>query len=105
MAKTHIRKDDKVIVLAGADKGKTGKVLKVLRDEDRVVVEGVHVVSKSTKPSAQNPQGGIVKQEASIHISNVSLIDPKSGKATRIRVEREGKNVKRISKKSGEEIK
>ncbi len=105
MAKTHIRKDDTVIVLAGADKGKTGKVLKVLRDEDRVVVEGVHVVSKSTKPSAQNPQGGIVKQEASIHISNVSLIDPKSGKATRIRVEREGKNVKRISKKSGEEIK
>lgn len=105
MAKTHIRKDDTVIVLAGADKGKTGKVLKVLRDEDRVLVEGVHVVSKSTKPSAQNPQGGIVKQEASIHISNVSLIDPKSGKATRIRVEREGKNVKRISKKSGEEIK
>ena len=103
MAKTHIRKDDKVIVLAGSDKGKTGKVLKVLRDEDRVVVEGV--VSKSTKPNAQNPQGGIIKQEAPIHISNVSLIDPKSGKATRIRVEHEGKNVKRISKKSGEEIK
>lgn len=105
MAKTHIRKDDKVIVLAGSDKGKTGKVLRVLRDEDRVVVEGVHVVSKSMKPNAQNPQGGIVKQEAPIHISNVSLIDPKSGKATRIRVEHEGKNVKRISKKSGEEIK
>ncbi len=105
MAKIHIRKDDKVIVLTGSDKGKTGKVLKVLRDEDRVLVEGVHVVSKSTKPNAKNPQGGIIKQEAPIHISNVSLIDPKSGKATRIRVEHEGKNVKRISKKSGEEIK
>ena len=105
MAKTHIRKDDKVIVLAGSDKGKTGKVLKVLRDEDRVVVEGVHVVSKSTKPNAQNPQGGIIKQEAPIHISNVSLIDPKSGKATRVAIKHEGKNVVRIAKKSGEEIK
>ena len=105
MAKFHIKKDDQVIVLAGADKGKTGKVLKVLRDEERVIVEGIRMVSKSTKPSAKNPQGGIIKQEAPIHISNVSLIDPKSGKATRIRIEREGKNVKRIAKKSGEEIK
>ena len=105
MAKFHIKKDDQVIVLAGADKGKTGKVLKVLRDKERVIVEGIHMVSKSTKPSAKNPQGGIIKQEAPIHISNVSLIDPKSGKATRIRIEREGKNVKRIAKKSGEEIK
>ena len=105
MAKFHIKKDDQVIVLAGADKGKTGKVLKVLRDKERVIVEGIHMVSKSTKPSAANPQGGIIKQEAPIHISNVSLIDPKSGKATRIRIEREGKNVKRIAKKSGEEIK
>ena len=105
MAKFHIKKDDQVIVLAGADKGKTGKVLKVLRDEERVIVEGIHMVSKSTKPSAAHPQGGIVKQEAPIHISNVSLIDPKSGKATRIRIERDGKTVKRIAKKSGEEIK
>lgn len=105
MAKFHIKKDDRVIVLAGADKGKTGKVLKVLRSEERVIVEGVHMVSKNTKPSAKNPQGGIIKQEAPIHISNVSLIDPKSGKATRIRIEREGKTVKRIAKKSGEEIK
>ena len=105
MAKFHIKKDDQVIVLAGADKGKTGKVLKVLRDKERVIVEGIHMVSKSTKPSAANPQGGIIKQEAPIHISNVSLIDPKSGKATRIRIERDGKNVKRIAKKSGEEIK
>ena len=105
MAKFHIKQDDQVIVLAGADKGKTGKVLKVLRDKERVIVEGIHMVSKSTKPSAANPQGGIIKQEAPIHISNVSLIDPKSGKATRIRIEREGKTVKRIAKKSGEEIK
>ena len=76
MSKLHIRKDDKVVVLAGSDKGKTGKVLKVLVSKNRAIVEGVNLVSKSTKPSAKNPQGGIVKQEASIHISNLSLIDP-----------------------------
>ena len=105
MGKLHIRKDDQVIVLAGKDKGKTGKVLKVIVDKERAIVEGVNIVSKSTKPSAQNPQGGIVKQEAPIHISNLSLIDPKSGKATRITIKHEGKNVIRIAKKSGEEIK
>ncbi len=93
------------MVLAGRDKGKTGKVLKVLVKENRAIVEGVNMVSKSTKPSAKNPQGGIVKQEASIHISNISLIDPKSQKATRVRLVHEGKNVKRIAIKSGEEIK
>ena len=105
MSKLHIKKDDTVIVLAGKDKGKTGKVQKVLVEDQRVIVEGVNMVSKSTKPSAKNPQGGIVKQEAPIHVSNVSLIDPKSGKATRIAIKREGKNVVRIAKKSGEEIK
>ena len=105
MAKFHIKKDDQVIVLAGSDKGRSGKVLKVLVDKERVLVEGINMVSKSTKPSAANPQGGIVKQEAPIHISNVSLIDPKSCKPTRIKVEREGKTVKRIAKKSGEVIK
>ena len=106
MSKLHIKKNDTVVVLAGQDKGKTGKVLKVLVDENRALVEGVNMVSKSTKPSAQNPQGGIVKQEAPIHISNLSLIDPKSGKATRvgIKVTEDGKKV-RIAKKSGEEIK
>ena len=106
MSKLHIKKDDNVIVIAGADKGKTGKVLKVLVEKNRALVEGVNMVSKSTKPSAQNPQGGIVKQEAPIHISNLSLIDPKSGKATRvgIKVTEDGKKV-RIAKKSGEEIK
>ena len=99
MSKLHIKKDDTVIVIAGADKGKTGKVLKVLVEENRAIVEGVHMVSKSTKPSAKNPQGGIVKQEAPIHISNLSLIDPKSGKATRVAIKHEGKNVVRIAKK------
>ncbi len=105
MSKLHIKKDDTVIVLAGADKGKSGKVLKVLVSENRAIVEGVNMVSKSTKPSAKNPQGGIVKQEAPIHVSNLSLIDPKSGKPTRIAIKREGKKVTRIAKKSGEEIK
>ena len=105
MSKLHIKKDDTVIVLAGKDKGKTGKVLKVFLDENRAIVEGLNMVSKSAKPSAKNPQGGIVKLEAPIHVSNLSLIDPKSGKATRISVKHDGKNVVRVAKKSGEEIK
>ena len=106
MGKLHIKKNDTVVVLAGEDKGKTGKVLKVLVEKNRALVEGVNMVSKSTKPSAKNPQGGIVKQEAPIHISNLSLVDPKTGKATRvgIKVTEDGKKV-RIAKKSGEEIK
>ena len=106
MSKLHIKKDDTVIVLAGEDKGKTGKVLKVLVEKNRAIVEGVNIVSKSAKPSAKNPQGGIVKMEAPIHISNLSLIDPKSGQATRVDIKKtdDGKNV-RIAKKSGEEIK
>ena len=105
MAKFHIKRDDQVIVLAGSDKGRSGKVLKVLVDKERVLVDGINLVSKSTKPTAANPQGGIVKQEAPIHISNVSLIDPKRGQPTRIRIRREGKTVTRIAKKSGEVIK
>ena len=105
MSKLHIKKGDKVIVLAGKDKGKKGNVQKVLVEDQRVILEGINMVSKSTKPSAKNPQGGIVKQEAPIHVSNVSLIDPKSGKATRVSIKHEGKNVVRIAKKSGEEIK
>ena len=105
MSKLHIKKGDTVIVLAGSAKGKSGKVLKVLVSESRAIVEGLNMVSKSTKPSAKNPQGGIIKQEAPIHISNLSLIDPKSGKPTRIAIKRGGKAVTRIAKKSGEEIK
>lgn len=105
MSKLHIRKGDTVFVLAGRDKGRTGKVLKVLVSDNRAIVEGVNIVSKSAKPSAKNPQGGIIKQEASIHISNLSLIDPKSGKPTRVSIKHDGKNLVRIAKKSGEEIK
>ena len=105
MSKLHIKKDDTVIVLTGRDKGKKGKVQKVLVKEERAIVEGINMVSKSQKPSAKNPQGGIVKQEAPIHISNLSLIDPKSGKATRVSIKHEGKNVIRVAKKSEEEIK
>ena len=105
MSKLHIRKGDEVIILTGKDKGQKGKVLKVFVKEEKALVEGANMVSKSTKPSAKHPQGGIIKQEAPIHISNLSLIDPKSGKATRVSIKHEGKNVIRIAKKSGEEIK
>ena len=105
MIKLHIRKGDEVIVLTGKNKGQKGKVLKVFVKEEKAIVDGVNMVSKSMKPSAKNPQGGIVKQEAPIHISNISLIDPKSGKATRVSIKHEGKNVVRVAKKSGEDIK
>ncbi|MGM9694959.1 MAG: 50S ribosomal protein L24 [Alloprevotella sp.] len=106
MSKLHIKKGDTVIVNAGDNKGKTGKVVKVLVSKNRAVVEGVNMVSKSQKPSAKNPQGGIVKVEAPIHISNLNVVDPKTGKATRIgrRLDENGKLV-RYAKKSGEEIK
>jgi large subunit ribosomal protein L24 len=106
MSKFHIKKGDLVYVNAGEDRGKTGRVLEMIVEKQRAIVEGVNMVSKSTKPNAKNPQGGIVKKEASIHISNLNPVDPKSGKPTRIgRIKNaEGKLV-RISKKSGEEIK
>ena len=105
MKKLKIKKGDTVYVNAGNDKGKTGKVLSVLTEKDRVIVEGVNLVSKHTKPNSKQPQGGIIKQEAAIHISNVNLIDPASSKPTRVgfKVE-DGKKV-RVAKKSGEEIK
>ena len=106
MSKLHIKKGDTVYVNAGDDKGKTGRVLRVLVSKNRAVVEGLNMVSKSAKPSAKHPQGGIIKMEAPIHVSNLNLLDPKSGKPTRVgrRKNEEGKTV-RYSKKSGEEIK
>lgn len=102
MAKLHIKKGDIVYVNAGANKGKTGRVLSVLVEEKRAIVEGVNMVSKSTKPDAKNPQGGIVKKEAPIHISNLNLME--DGKPVRVgRVEKDGKLV-RVSKKTGKEI-
>jgi len=93
-------------VNAGNDKKKTGRVLEVLVDEKRAIVEGLNMVSKHTKPNAKNPQGGIVKQEAPIHISNLNVVDAKTGKPTRVgrKLNAENKLV-RYSKKSGEEIK
>ncbi|MBP5424229.1 MAG: 50S ribosomal protein L24 [Paludibacteraceae bacterium] len=105
MSKLNIKKGDMVYVNTGSDKGKTGQVLKVLVKEERAIVEGINMVSKCVKPSAKNPQGGKVKQEASIHISNLNLIDPASKKPTRVgRRKEDGKTV-RYSKKSGEVIK
>ena len=96
MSKLHIKKGDTVYVNAGEDKGKTGRVLEVLIDKSRAIVEGVNMVSKSTKPNAKNPQGGIVKQESALHISNLNVVDPKTGKPTRIgrRENAEGKLVR-----------
>ena len=106
MSKLHIKKGDTVYVLAGEDKGQQGRVLSVQAAKNRAIVEGINIVSKSTKPTAKHPQGGIVKMEAPINISNLALIDPKSGKPTRvgIRVNEKGEKV-RYAKKSGEEIK
>ncbi|MDO4228765.1 MAG: 50S ribosomal protein L24 [Capnocytophaga sp.] len=102
--KLKIKTGDTVRVIAGEHKGSEGKVLRVDREKNKAIVEGVNLVSKHTKPSAQNPQGGIVKKEAFIHISNLSLIDPKTKQTTRVGFEiRNGKKV-RISKKSNEVI-
>ncbi len=105
--KFNIRKGDQVVVIAGDDKDRTNprSVLAVYPRESRVLIEGVNVVTKHLKPSAQNPQGGIVKREAPIHISNVMLWDPKAKAPTRVRRERNEEGVQRISKKSGELIK
>ncbi|MBQ7163492.1 MAG: 50S ribosomal protein L24 [Bacteroidales bacterium] len=106
MSKLHIKKGDTVYVNAGEDKGKTGRVLSVDVDKKRAIVEGINMVSKHTKPNAKSPQGGILKQEAPIHISNLNPVDPKTGKPTRIgRVRNEEGKLVRVSKISGEEIK
>ena len=104
--KLHIKKGDTVCVIAGDNKGQQGKVLKVEVSKQRAIVEGVNLVKKATKPNAKNPQGGLVEQEAPIHISNLQVLDPQSGKPTRVgrRTNAEGKLV-RFAKKSGEEIK
>lgn len=104
--KLHIKKGDNVVVLSGESKGQRGRVLEVIREKNRAIVEGVNLVSKHTKPNAQNPQGGIVKKEAAVHISNLMLVDPTSGAPTRIGRKLNSKDkLVRYSKKSGEEIK
>ncbi|MBW8350627.1 50S ribosomal protein L24 [Bacillus sp. IITD106] len=97
----HVKKGDKVMVITGKDKGKTGTVLAAFPKKDRVLVEGVNVVKKHSKPSQDNPQGGIISQEAAIHVSNVMVLDPKTNEPTRIGYEEvNGKKV-RVAKKSG----
>ena len=106
MSKLHIKKGDIVFVNTGVDKGKQGRVLQILVEKQRAIVEGVNLVSKSTKPNAKSPQGGIVKKEAPIHISNLNVLDPESGKPTRIGRQLNDKGVLvRYAKKSGKEIK
>jgi len=104
--KLHVKKGDTVIVITGNYKGQKGRVLEVTRKTQRAIVEGVNMVKKHTKPNAKNQQGGIIEKESSIHISNLMLVDPKTGEPTRIgrRIDDKGKLV-RYSKKSGEEIK
>ena len=107
MIKIKIKKNDIVLVTTGNSKGVKGKVIKVFPDENRAMVEGANLISKHTKPNAANPQGGIIKQEAKIYISNLMLIDPKSGEPTKVgrkRDEKTGKLV-RVAKKTGEVIK
>jgi large subunit ribosomal protein L24 len=102
MIKLKIKSGDIVRVIAGDHKGSEGKVLKVDREKNKAIVEGVNMVSKHTKPSAKSPQGGIVKKEAPIHISNLSLIDPKTKGATRVGIRVEGDKKVRFSKKSNQ---
>ncbi|MBL8546929.1 MAG: 50S ribosomal protein L24 [Hyphomonadaceae bacterium] len=101
----RIKKDDTVVIIAGKDKGKSGRVLMVMPKEERVVVEGLNLVKRHTAPNVTHPNGGVVSKEAPLHISNVALRDPKTGKPTRVGFKTNDKGVKvRVAKGSGVEI-
>ena len=100
----HIKAGDVVVVVAGADKGRTGRVLRVLTDKDRVVVEGVNRVWKHVRPSQRNPQGGRIQKDAPIHLSNVMPLDPASGKGTRVRYEERDGVKHRIAVRGGTDL-
>jgi large subunit ribosomal protein L24 len=104
--KFHIRKGDTVYVITGEYKGQQGRVLEVITNQDKAIVEGVNMVAKHTKPNAQYPQGGIIKKEAPIHISNLLPLDPSSGEPTRVgrKIDDKGRLI-RYAKKSGEDLK
>jgi large subunit ribosomal protein L24 len=104
MSNMHVKKGDTVIVIAGKDKGKQGVVLEAFPKKSRVLVEGVNLVKKHAKPSQDNPQGGILNQEASIHSSNVMHVDPKSGERTRVGYKEENGKKVRVAKRSGEAL-
>ena len=104
MAAAKIKKGDKVVVLSGKDKGRTGEVTKAFPKEGKVIVAGVNIITRHRKPTQANPQGGLERSEAPLHISKVAIADPKTGKATRVRFEtKDGKKV-RVAVKSGETI-
>ena len=102
MAKLKIKSGDTVVVIAGEHKGSEGRVMKVYRDDNKAIVEGVNTVKKHEKPSAANPQGGITEKEAPIHVSNLALVDPKSGEPTRVGYRMEDGKKVRFSKKSNQ---
>lgn len=104
MAKVKIKTGDQVIVLAGGDKGKKGEVVKVIPNKNRAVVQNVNMIKKHTKPSANNPQGGIVEMEAPIHISNLAILDPESGNPSKVGYRFEDDKKVRFAKKSGKTI-
>jgi|TARA_B110000503_G_scaffold141578_1_gene235534 large subunit ribosomal protein L24 len=104
MTKLKVKTGDIVRVIAGDHKGEEGKIITIQREKNKAIVEGVNMVSKHTKPSATNPQGGIVKKEAAIHISNLSLIDPKSKETTKVGYKQEGDKKVRFSKKSNQVV-
>ena len=105
MSAAKIRKGDKVVVLSGKDKGKTGEIVSALPKDGKVVVSGVNIATRHKKASQENPQGGLERREAAMHVSKVAIIDPKDGKATRVRFEtsKDGKKV-RVAARSGEKI-
>jgi large subunit ribosomal protein L24 len=105
MSAAKIKKGDKVVVLSGKDKGKTGEVARVLTKDAKVVVNGVNIAVRHRKPDQANPQGGLERREAPLHVSNVAIVDPKDGKATRVRfdIAKDGKKV-RVSARTGEKI-
>ena len=103
MVKIKIKTDDRVLVIAGENKGSEGKVVSVIRDQNKAIVEGVNLIKKHAKPSAQNPQGGIIEKEAPIHISNLSLTTP-DGEATRVGFRMEDENKVRFAKKNNEKL-
>ncbi|MDX6151393.1 MULTISPECIES: 50S ribosomal protein L24 [Marinococcus] len=102
--KLHVKQGEKVKVISGKDKGKEGVILKAMPAQERVIVEGVNIVKKHAKPSQENPQGGILNQEAAIHVSNVMPLDPKSGEPTRVGHKVENGKKVRVAKKSGEAL-
>ncbi|AXN39130.1 50S ribosomal protein L24 [Peribacillus sp. NPDC060186] len=100
----HVKKGDKVVVISGKDKGKQGTILEAYPKQNRVLVEGINIVKKHSKPSQINPQGGIISREAAIHVSNVMPLDPKSGKPTRVGYKIENGKKVRVAKISGETL-